>query len=169
MYFLSFAVVGWIDVFTRKIYRDILVETLKYCQKEKGLEIYGWVVMSNHVHLIGRAKEGHELSAIWRDFKKYTSKVIVEIIQSNEQESRKELMLAYFKKEGAINSNNSQLQFWRQDNKSIELYSPEVTQQKMDYIHNNPVEAGLVNKPEDFLYSSAKNFLEEEGLIALDG
>jgi len=87
LYYLTFATVGWIDVFTRKRYKDIVVESLGYCQKEKGLELFSWVLMSNHVHLISRAKEGYELSNILRDFKKFTSKQIIKSIQE-EGESR---------------------------------------------------------------------------------
>ena len=73
LYFLTFSTVEWIDVFTRKLYKDILVESLRYCQQKKGLELYSWVIMSNHVHLIARAKEGHKLSGILRDMKKHIS------------------------------------------------------------------------------------------------
>jgi REP element-mobilizing transposase RayT len=73
-YFVTFTTVGWVDVFTRKELKEIIIESLKYCQKEKGLIIHAYVIMSNHLHLILRAKEGSAgLSAIIRDFKKYTS------------------------------------------------------------------------------------------------
>jgi REP element-mobilizing transposase RayT len=71
LHYLTFATVNWIDVFTGKKYRDVLIDSLAYCRKEKGLELYGYVIMSNHVHLIARAKEGFELSNILRDFKKH--------------------------------------------------------------------------------------------------
>jgi len=71
IYFVSFAVQGWVDVFTRNEYKNILVENLEYCQKNKGLEIYAWCIMSNHVHLIAGAKEGFLLQDIIRDFKKF--------------------------------------------------------------------------------------------------
>ncbi len=54
-HFLTITIVSWVDIFTKKIYRDIIIDSLKYCQKEKGLEIYGYVIMSNHIHLIVRA------------------------------------------------------------------------------------------------------------------
>lgn len=77
LYYLTFATVEWIDVFTRKRYKDIVVESLRYCQKEKGLALYSWVLMSNHMHLIVKAKEGYKLSAIIRDFKKFTAQQII--------------------------------------------------------------------------------------------
>ena len=86
VYFVSFAVVEWVDVFTRNEYKDIIVESLDFCQKNKGLEIFAWCVMSNHVHLIIRAKEGYILQDIMRDFKKFTSKKIINAIKENPQE-----------------------------------------------------------------------------------
>lgn len=169
LYFVSFATVGWIDVFTRREYKDMLVESLNYCQQQKGLELYGWCIMSNHVHLIARSAEGTSLSDTLRDFKKYTSSRIIKAIQDNLQESRKEWMLSIFKQAGAYNSNNKNYQFWRQDNKPIEIYSADVIQQKLNYVHNNPVVEGLVERPEDYLYSSAKDYAGQEGLVNLDG
>ena len=89
IYYLTTTVVEWVDVFTRPVYRDIIVEALKYCQKEKGLVLYSWCLMSNHLHWIASAADGFNLSDIIRDFKKYTSKKIVSEIESNQQESRK--------------------------------------------------------------------------------
>jgi len=70
LHFITFAVVDWVDVFTRKQYREILIESLDYCCKEKGLRLFAWVIMSNHVHFIVSAQEGFILSDILRDYKK---------------------------------------------------------------------------------------------------
>ena len=168
LYFISFATVGWIDVFTRREYKDILVDSLIYCQKEKGLELYSWCIMTNHVHLIAKAKEGFLLQDSMRDFKKFTSKKLLKAIEENIQESRKEWMLSIFKSAGEYNSNNKNYQFWRQDNKPIEIFSNIVIDQKLDYIHNNPVQGGVVEKPEDYLYSSAKNYAGQKGLVHVE-
>lgn len=168
LYFVSFATVGWVDVFTRREYRELLVESLKYCQQNKGLKIYAWCLMSNHVHLMIEAAQGFVLPDILRDFKKFTSKKILKAIEENPQESRKEWMLAIFKNAGNYNSNNETYQFWQQHNKPIELWSAKVIQQKLDYIHLNPVEEGIVDSAEEYLYSSAKNFNDEKGLLDLE-
>jgi len=168
LHFISFATVGWVDVFTRREYKDILVESLSYCQKEKGLELYSWVIMSNHVHLIARAKEGFKLSNILRDFKKYTSKEMLKVIIDNPQESRKEWMISIFKNAGEYNSNNKNHQFWRQDNKPIELYSSDVIETKINYIHQNPVVEGIVEQAKDYLYSSAKDYSGEKGVLKVE-
>ncbi len=157
VYFITIAVVEWVDVFTRKEYRDIVKESLKHCQEVKGLVLFSWCLMSNHIHFIAKAKE-ENLSDILRDFKKYTSKAIVKAISENKKESRRDWMLSIFKKAGEQNSRNTNYQFWRQDNHPIELYSELFMQQRLDYIHNNPVEAGIVSKPEDYLYSSAIDY-----------
>lgn len=168
IHFITFAVVEWIDVFTRQQYRDILVDSLDYCIREKGLKLHAWVIMSNHVHFIVSTKEGKKLSDILRDFKKFTSVKIIEEIKNNLQESRKEWMLAIFKVKGKENSRNTTFQFWRQDNQPIELTDNNMIDQRLDYIHNNPVQAGIVEKAEDYLYSSAKDYCEERGLIKIE-
>jgi REP element-mobilizing transposase RayT len=97
VYFVSFAVQGWVDVFTRNEYKNILVENLRYCQEHKGLELFAWprsLGVTNHVHLIIRAKDGYKLQDILRDFKKFTSKAITQAINENIQESRKECLPA---------------------------------------------------------------------------
>jgi len=158
VYFVSFATMGWVDVFTRNEYKNLLVENLKYCQEYKGLELFAWCIMINHVHLVIRAKEGADLSGILRDFKKFTSKAIKTAITENIQESRKEWLLKQFE-------TPSGFRFWRTDNKPIELWSNDVIDQKIDYIHQNPVEEGLVFKAEDYVYSSAIDYSGEDGLL----
>lgn len=167
LYYLTFAVVSWVDVFSKNNYRDIVIESLKYCRREKGLLLYGYVIMTNHLHLIVKAKEGFKLSAIIRDFKKFTSKKCLEEIQ-NIPESRREWMLQIFKNAGKSNPNNEKYQFWQQDNHPIELYSGEVIKQKLNYIHNNPVRSAIVSNVEDYLYSSARNYAKLDYLIEID-
>ncbi len=158
VYFVSFAVQSWVDALTRSEYKDILIETLDFCQKNKGLEIFAWCIMTNHVHLIIRSKEGFLLPDILRDFKKYTSRAIIKAIKDNPVESRQEWLLKQFEtKEG--------YRFWRGDNKPIELWSNAVIDQKLNYIHQNPVEEGLVFKAEDYRYSSACDYAGENGML----
>ena len=165
LYFVSFAVVYWLDVFTRNEYKDILIESLDYCQQQKGMEIIAWCIMTNHMHLIFRSTKGQHPSLLLGDFKRYTSKAIVKSIKENPRESRKEFLLNHFKKAGQKSSNVSNYQFWRHDNKPIELWSNKVIKEKVDYIHKNPVEAGFVFRPEDYIYSSALDYCDEHGLL----
>lgn len=148
VYFITLTVEEWTDVFTRNEYKNILIDNLKYCQQNKGLEIFAWCIMTNHLHLIVRAQEGFLLQDILRDFKKFTSKALMQAIKENIQESRKEMLLRQFiTLEG--------IRFWQKDNKPIELWSNGVIEQKLQYIHQNPVEEGIVFRAEDYMYSSA--------------
>ena len=164
-YFVSFAVVNWLDVFTRNEYKDILVESLSYCQKNKQMEIYAWCIMTNHVHLVFRSMGDRPPEQLLGDFKRHTSKAVVKAIENNNRESRREFLLAEFSKAGSGSSNVSKYQFWRHDNKPIELWSHKVTQEKIRYIHNNPVDEGYVFRPEDYKYSSAVDYSGEKGLV----
>jgi putative transposase len=147
----------------------LILESIKFCQAEKGLRLHSWCIMSNHVHLILSAKENN-LSDVLKDFKKFTSKKLIKAIKDNPQESRREWMLEIFRNEGAKNSRNAGHQFWRQDNHPMELYSGAFTFQKMNYVHQNPVESGIVEKAEEYLYSSAKDYFFQKkcGLLEVD-
>ncbi|PLW94216.1 MAG: transposase [Marinilabiliales bacterium] len=164
-YFVTFAVVEWIDVFTRTDYKDIILESLRHCQKEKGMEIYAWCIMTNHIHLIYRSIKDEKPEQILGDFKRFTSKALVKAIQENPAESRKDWMLQIFADSGRRSSKVDKYQFWRHDNNPIELWSNTVIDEKLDYIHNNPVKEGYVSKPEDYLYSSASDYCGIKGLL----
>ena len=164
-YFVSFAVVEWLDVFTRNQYKDIFIDSLHYCQKEKGMEIFAWCIMTNHIHLVFRSIGTQKPELLIGDLKRHTSKSIVKAIIDNPQESRKEFLLEQFLKAGAKSSNVKKYQFWRHDNRPIELWSSKVAHEKIHYIHNNPVEEGLVFRAEDYVYSSAKDYSGEQGVL----
>lgn len=165
LYFVSFAVVEWLDVFTRNEYKDILVESLSYCQNNKGMEVIAWCIMTNHVHLVFRSINTLHPASLLGDFKRFTSKAIVKAIQENPRESRKEFLLEQFKKAASESSNVDKFQFWRHDNKPIELWSNKVIHEKISYVHNNPVDVGLVYYPEDYVYSSVADYAEGKGLL----
>jgi len=165
LHYITFTVVGWIDVFSKDEYRKIIIDSLIYCQNERGLVLNAYVIISNHIHLICYTKEPFILSDFVRDFKKFTSKSIIEAIQSNTYESRKEWMLRLFAYYAKYNKNNKTYQFWQQDCHAIELVSPKWVNQKLAYIHLNPVRNGLVNKAEDFIYSSACAYTGQESIL----
>lgn len=165
-YFVTFATVGWIDVFTRKRYVEILLDSLQFCQTQKGLRIHAWCIMSNHVHLVITAGSV-PLGDVLRDLKKFTARQILQSI-TDETESRREWMLYLFRQAGEKNANNEQYQFWQQDNKPMELYTNKFIDQKINYIHENPVEAGLVAKAQDYTWSSAKDYCDEKGILPIE-
>ena len=129
------------------------------------MEIYAWCIMTNHVHLVFQSMEGQPPGALLGDFKKFTSNSIVQAIKTNPQESRKKFLLEKFKSAANNSSNVKHNQFWRHDNKPIELWSNKVIAQKIRYIHNNPVEQGYVFRPEHYPYSSAVDYSGEKGLL----
>ncbi len=157
LFFVTLTTVGWIDVFTRNEYKNILIENLKYCQENEKLDIYCYVIMSNHIHLVCRRQE-KDLNELLGRFKSYTAKQIIKAIENNPQESRKEWLLYLFNYFAKANKQYSKNHFWQYTVHPVLLYSYEVIKQKIEYIHMNPVRAGLVNEPENYFYSSANIF-----------
>jgi len=160
---LTLTVVDWVDVFTRKSYMDIVVDSLKYCHDNKALVIYAFVIMPSHLHLMVSSETGH-LSATLRDMKRHTSKKIIDAIRK-EPESRREWILEHFRKAASKHKRNNEFQVWMHHNHPVELFSNKFIWQRLDYIHYNPVEAGLVESPEDYLYSSARNYADMESIL----
>ena len=163
LHYVTFQIVNWVDLFTPKVYRDIVIDSLKFCQANKGLEIYAFVVMSNHIHILLRSSIG-KLSDTIREFKSYTAKQILLAIEM-EQESRRDWMLNLFEFAAKQHKRNEKYQVWTHENHAELIYSDNFIFQKLNYIHENPVRAGIVEKPEDYLYSSARNFAGKDCLL----
>jgi REP element-mobilizing transposase RayT len=160
-YFLTLTVVDWIDVFTRKELCEIVTDSLRYCQEKKGLQLFAWCLMPSHLHLVASVAEGdNSLSDIMRDFKKHTSKLIVKTI-GEIAESRKKWLLNHFAYAGKYDPKITNYKFWQEGNHPIELTSGKFIDQKINYIHQNPVEAGMVFQAEDYVWSSAAQYAGE--------
>jgi putative transposase len=166
VYFLTFTVVNWMDVFTRKELKLIIVDSLNYCIENKGLTIYGWVLMSNHLHLLAKAEEGNNLSEIIRDFKKFTSKRISEAIIEID-ESRRKWLLDKFSFEAKRTGRAKYYKVWKDDNHAIVIDNAKMFDQKLNYIHQNPVKQLIVEQPESFLFSSAIDYSGGKGLVKI--
>jgi DNA modification methylase len=110
----------------------------------------------------------NDAAGLIRDFKGFTSKKIIATIKENPLESRKEYLLNMFEAAGAKRSNVKKYQLWQHDNMPIELYSDKVIKQKFDYIHQNPVKAGLVFNAVDWKYSSASNYYGDNSVVEID-
>jgi REP-associated tyrosine transposase len=164
IYFLTFTVIDWIDVFTRKEYKVVIADSLNYCIENKGLEVYAWCLMSNHLHLVCRAKENFKISDIIRDFKKFTSKGILRMIEK-EPESRKEWMLYRFLYAGKFDNRVAKYKFWQETNHAILLDNTRLIEQRINYTHENRVRAMIVSQAEDYLYSSARDYAGEKGFV----
>ena len=155
--FITFTTTAWIDVFTRPIYRHIMLDSIKHCQEKKGLLLYAWVLMSNHIHMIAGADKGNALNNIIRDMKKFTSQEIRNTI-INEPESRKHWMLNLMRLRGKTHPKKIEYKFWKDNYDCIELFTSDFFEQKLNYIHDNPVRAEIVEEPHHYLYSSARNY-----------
>ena len=152
IYFVTFSITGWYPVFTDILYFDIIIESLRYCRDKKGLHIYAYVLMLNHVHLIVSVKEGPgTLSDVIRDMKRHTSKAISVQLKRD----GKVLPLRIFS-QAADKSN--QYQVWQQGFHPKGIVSEKFCLQKLNYIHDNPVRKGYVRRPEHWYYSSAGNY-----------
>lgn len=166
IYFLTITVVHWIDLFTRKDYKIIITDSLNYCIKRKGLDVFAWVLMSNHLHLMVKAKEGFVLSHIIRDFKKFTSKQIAnKILEIGE--SRREWLLDKFAFEAKRIGRAKNYKIWTDDNHAICLDKTEWIEQRLNYIHDNPVRQLIVQNPEDYLFSSAVDYADGKGYVEI--
>ena len=166
-HFVTLTVIDWIDVFTRENHKMCIVDSLRYCQQKKGLELFAWFLMPSHLHMIIAAKDETKLSDILRDFKKFTSKEIIRLIKE-EPESRKEWLLDKFSYAGKYNPKIKNYKFWQDGNHPVVLYTPHFVQQKIEYIHNNPVKERIVEEPQEYLFSSAKNYAGMNGLLDVE-
>ena len=153
------------DAFTRPLYKHIVVDSLEYCQKNKGLDIYAWVLMSNHLHMIVGTGGDIAIGDVLRDFKKYTSKSIIKAILENPQESRKEWLMDRFGFRAANDKKITGFKFWQDGNHVEHIESYDFFKQKLEYIHQNPVKQEIVERAEDYLYSSARNYAGLDGLL----
>ena len=166
-YFLTFTVVDWLDVFTRKEYKVVITDSLNYCIKHKGLTVFAWCLMSSHLHLVCRAKEGSSISAIIRDFKKFTSKEIVKMVQEI-PESRRDCLLYHFESAGRFDNRIQHYKFWQETNHAVLLDTSEKIDQRINYTHENPVKTMIVANPHDYLFSSAVDYSGGKGLVEID-
>ncbi len=166
MYFVTLSIVHWIDLFTRKEFKWLMINSIKHCQQSKGLVIYGWCLMPSHLHLIVSTKD-ESLSDIFRDFKKFTSKEIIKTI-SQINESRSAWLLNAFSNTGKNLKRVKNFKVWQDGNHPILLDTNYLMQQKLDYIHHNPVDAEIVDEPHCYWYSSARDYCGTKGLLDVE-
>lgn len=218
VYFITTTVIDWVDVFTRDKYKKIIAESLDFCRRKKGLCIYAWVLMTNHLHLIvSHDVDNEHLAKVIGDFKKFTSKKVISAIMCNSEESRKRWLLEHFLEEN-INENRDascsrsktnsgeyvkvadrvvsgvdsgvvgckptttteskptttsddgkrHYHLWQRGYDSYCIYNIKHLRQKMDYLHANPVRAGIVDNPMHYRYCSYPNYCGEQGLFEID-
>ena len=160
-YFSTSTIVSWIPVFQKDCYFEIIINSLKYCQAHKGLYIHGYVIMPTHLHLMTSNEEDVLLKYIMRDFKHFTSNQIIECLEKENHTHYIEL----FKKAAGVRSGNQKYKVWKSEYHPVALTSEKLFREKLSYIHDNPARKGFVERPEQWKYSSARNWLLDDHSI----
>jgi REP-associated tyrosine transposase len=160
-HFITCTIVGWLPVFTRPRYLDIITSSLTFCLHQKGLRLHAYVILDNHLHMVVSADN---LSQVIRDFKRHTVK---EILAAARHED-KQWLLKQSEVFKSVHKGNSQHQVWQEGFHPQAITTEDMLRQKLDYIHYNPMRIGLVDRPEDWRYSSAQNYLGQAGVLEID-
>lgn len=164
--YFTLNVVDWIDIFIRPVYKQVIVESLNYFIDKKGLTVYSWCLMTNHLHLMAQSHSGVGLNSIISDFKKFTTRLILEDIDV-EPDSRREWMLKKFQQASNSMRMLEKFQVWQNNINPtyVDLENPGTVKSQLEYIHRNPVRDRIVVLPEDYLYSSASDYAGIKGLV----
>jgi len=157
-HFLTCTIVNWLPVFTRPATVEVVLDSLRHLQTQRGLNLYGYVILENHLHWIAASDD---LGRDVRDFKSYTAKQIVKCLKDFGAHTILK-QLRFYKKRGKT---DREFQVWQEGSHPQEINNWDMMRQKLEYIHVNPVKRGYVDLPEHWRYSSARNYMGEEGLI----
>ena len=158
-------VLRWIPVFTSIPYFQIIIDSLKFCQSNKGLRLNAYVIMPNHIHLIVQTESGVNLSDVMRDFKRYTSRAISKQLEADNQR----LFLGIFAKAALPAKGNTRYKIWQDEFHPEAIHSERFYKQKVNYLHDNPCRKGFFALPQDWLYSSARTYyLGDDSVIEID-
>jgi putative transposase len=165
LYYVTTTIVEWQHVFAESGYFDVILNSLKFCVANKGLHLHAYVIMRSHVHYILSTDEGKSLPDIMRDFNTHTSREITRLLEAD---SRLQL-LQVFANAAVQDGRGNKYKVWQDGYHPIALATPDFTAQKLNYLHSNPVRKGYVNRPEQWRYSSARNYLlGDESLIKVE-
>ena len=160
-HFLTCTVVEWLPVFTRPDAVQIILDSWAHQRLHDGLQIFGYVVLENHLHFVAQAPR---LDKCLSSFKSYTAARLIELLQAHQAER----LLARLRFAKRAHKTDREYQFWQEGSHAEMMFSEDVMRQKLDYIHQNPVKRGYVDLPEHWRYSSARNYLGQSGMMAMD-
>ncbi|MFQ5491891.1 MAG: transposase [Phycisphaerae bacterium] len=148
-HFCTITVLDWLPVLIESRYIDPIIDSLGYCRQHKGLQLFGFVVMPNHVHLIAAADDLHP---VMRDFKRFTSRTLHENLK---EDGRSTLLTWLEQATEPSRRQRGELGFWKPGFHPKAIWSRDVFDQKLRYLHQNPVRKGLLQSPDEWWYSSA--------------
>jgi putative transposase len=149
--FITTTCINWTPILSEDRFKNIITDSLTYLKNANRIHVYGFVIMSNHFHLIWQMLGEHTREHVQRDFLKFTSQQILKHLRNEQSDLQKQLL---------VQTTDRKYQVWERNSLSVPLWSRSVFLQKLEYIHNNPVQAGLCQYPEDYKYSSAEHYLK---------
>ena len=162
-YFITTSTHLWVPILFNETLFQIILNSLKYCQENKGLRLHGYVIMINHVHAIISHESYDQIPNIVRDLKRHTATEIKNYLSDLGEFSQLFWVKIFHSKE------RGQHRIWQAGYHPVVITSRAFFDEKLEYIHYNPVKKGFVEKPEDWKYSSAPNYLlEDDRLIEID-
>ena len=151
--FLTVTCLEWKHLLHEDRFKNIVTDSLAFLVGNQRIHVYAFVIMGNHFHLIWQMQGDHKRDDVQRDFLKYTGQQLLKLLRNEQSPILQELM---------VNAKDRKHQVWERDSLSVPLWTPEVFEQKLEYIHKNPVKAGLCKFPEDYKYSSARFYEKNE-------
>jgi REP element-mobilizing transposase RayT len=157
-HFITCTISAWLPIFTRPDTVQIVLDCWKFLQAHDRLTLYGYVILENHLHLIA---SGADLSAELQSFKSFTARRIIDLLES--QGVR--MLLKQLELHKARHKTQSRYQLWEEGSHPQLIANEEMMRQKLQYMHNNPIERGYVDDPVHWRYSSARNYAGQPGLI----
>jgi REP element-mobilizing transposase RayT len=161
LYIITTTIVEWQDVFVSIPMFEALVDSLKYCSTHKGLHLHGYVIMPNHAHYIISSEPSERISEIMRDFNRFTSQQLTALLD----EGQKINILKVFQKAAEEEKRGNRYKVWQEGFHPIAIDTIDLYQQKLDYLHDNPVRKGFVERAEHWKYSSARNYILDDHSI----
>lgn len=165
-YFLTLNTVDKIDVFVRPAYKQVVVDALNYFIETQGLVIYAWALMTSHLHLVVRPKEATAPAHFERDFKKFTTPLILKALEM-EMDFRREWMMQHFEGYGKPFGRIEKFHLWQNCSSPlrVDCEQPSYVLDRIAHIHENPVRELIVEQPEAYLHSSARDYAGMRGLV----
>ena len=165
-YVLTLNTVDKIDVFVRPAYKQVITDALNYFIDAQGLTVYCWCLMSSHLHLIVRTKDGTAPAYFERDFKKFTTPAILKTIEM-EMDFRREWMMRHFEEYPQSLRRLEKFNLWQNCSSPLRIdnQNPRILLDRIQHIHENPVREKIVETPDAYIFSSARDYAGLHGPV----